>query len=141
MDTQGLELSPGTCVFHDAGYGDIFPDLEFAPAALLFTRVISRPAADRLTLDLGYKAVAADPPKGARLRFPDLPDAKEVLHNEEHLVLATPEASRFTPGDELLAIPRHVCPTTALHKEVYVVSGGKVSERWPVEARDRRLSV
>jgi D-serine deaminase-like pyridoxal phosphate-dependent protein len=140
-DTPGLELSPGTCVFHDAGYSDIFPDLDFAPAALLLTRVISRPAPDRLTLDLGYKAVAGDPPAGRRVRFPDLPDAKEVLHNEEHLVLETPDASRYEPGDELLAIPRHVCPTSALHQEAYVISTGQVSACWPVTARDRRLTV
>jgi D-serine deaminase-like pyridoxal phosphate-dependent protein len=140
-DTPGLELSPGTCVFHDAGYGDIFPDLDFAPAALLLTRVISRPAPDRLTLDLGYKAVSGDQPAGRRVRFPDLPDAKEVLHNEEHLVLETPDASCYQPGDELLAIPRHVCPTSALHKEAFVISHGQVSECWSVTARDRRLTI
>ena len=103
--------------------------------------MISRPSPDRLTVDLGYKAVAADQPAGRRVRFPDLPDAKEVLHNEEHLVLETPEAGRFEPGDELLAIPRHICPTSALHKEVFVVTGGRVSDRWAVAARDRWLTV
>lgn len=140
-ELPGLELSPGTCVFHDAGYGDTFPDLDFAPAALLLTRVISRPAPDRLTLDLGYKAVAGDQPAGRRVRFPDLPTAKEVLHNEEHLVLETPDAARYTPGDELLAIPRHVCPTSALHKEAYVVADGAVIDSWQVTARDRKLTV
>ncbi len=141
MELPGLELSPGTCVFHDAGYGDMFPDLDFAPAAMLLTRVISRPAPDRLTLDLGYKAVSGDQPAGRRVRFPDLPNAKEVLHNEEHLVLETPEAQRYEPGDELLAIPRHICPTSALHKEVYVVSEGQANECWPVVARDRQLTI
>lgn len=136
-----VELSPGTVVFHDAGYGELFPDLEFVPAALLLTRVISRPTADRVTFDLGYKAVASDPPAGNRLRFPDLPDAKAVLQNEEHLVLETAEASRFKPGDEMLAVPRHVCPTSALHKQVYVVHGGRVVARWDVTARDRWLTV
>jgi D-serine deaminase-like pyridoxal phosphate-dependent protein len=137
----GLELSPGTCVFHDVGYGEMFPDLQFNPAALLLTRVISRPAPNRVTVDLGYKAVAADQPAGKRVRFPDLPDAKEVLHNEEHLVLETPLAAQLQPGDELWAIPRHVCPTSALHKEAYVVSQGRVSGHWSVIARDRCLSV
>jgi D-serine deaminase-like pyridoxal phosphate-dependent protein len=140
-DAPGLELSPGTCIFHDVGYGEKFPDLEFTPAALVLTRVISRPTPDRLTVDLGYKAVAADQPAGRRVRFPALPDAQEVLHNEEHLVLQTPEAARFEPGDELLAIPRHICPTSALHKEVYVVAGGRLCDRWAVAARDRKLSI
>lgn len=136
-----LELSPGTCVFHDAGYGAIFPDLKFTPAALLLTRVISRPMANRITLDLGYKAVASDPPAGRRLVFPDLPDAVQVLQNEEHLVLETSRASEFAPGDELLAIPRHVCPTSALHKEVVLIEDGKAAACWPVTARDRKLTV
>ena len=74
-----------------------FPDLEFTPAALLLTRVISRPTADRVTLDLGYKAVASAMPLANRLLFPDLPDAKAVLQNEEHLVLETPAAARYSP--------------------------------------------
>lgn len=140
-DDPTIELSPGTCVLNDAGYGEMFPDLVFRPALLLLTRVISRPTADRVTVDLGYKAVASDPPAGKRVVFPDLPDAKHVLHNEEHLVLETPRAADYQPGDELLAIPRHVCPTSALHKEVYVVSHGRLVDSWPVTARDRRMTI
>ncbi|MCA9114462.1 MAG: D-TA family PLP-dependent enzyme [Planctomycetaceae bacterium] len=136
-----IELSPGTCVFHDVGYGGKFPDLDFTPAALLLTRVVSRPTASRLTTDLGYKAVASDPPAGSRVEFPDLPDAEQVLQNEEHLVLETDRAGEFAPGDELLGIPRHICPTSALHRQVYVVEGGEVVDRWDVTARDRQLTV
>ncbi|VAX39502.1 Type III PLP / low-specificity D-threonine aldolase [hydrothermal vent metagenome] len=141
FDDPTLELSPGTCLLHDAGYGAMYPDLDFTPAALLLTRVISCPAADCITLDLGYKAVASDPPAGNRLYFPMLPDAKEVLQNEEHLVLQTPRANEFEPGDILLAIPRHICPTSALHKEVTVIRNGDITETWQVTARDRKLTI
>jgi D-serine deaminase-like pyridoxal phosphate-dependent protein len=141
MDDPAIELSPGTCVFHDFGYGNAFPDLQFTPAAVLLTRVVSRPTPDRVTLDLGYKAVASDPPAGQRLLFPDLPEAEQVLQNEEHLVLRTPRAAEFQPGDELIAIPRHVCPTSALHQRAYVVSGGELVGRWDVAARDRQLTI
>ena len=140
-DDPTIELSPGTCVFHDFGYGNAFPDLQFTPAAVLLTRVISRPTPDRITCDLGYKAVASDPPAGHRLLFPDLPDAEQVLQNEEHLVLRTERAGEFTPGDELIAIPRHVCPTTALHRQAWVISGGELVARWDVAARDRWLTI
>jgi D-serine deaminase-like pyridoxal phosphate-dependent protein len=136
-----IELSPGTCVFHDAGYTETFPDLVFPPAVLLLTRVISRPTDDRVTFDLGYKAVASDPPAGRRLTLPDLPDGEQVLQNEEHLVVKTSEAGRFQPGDEILAVPRHVCPTIALHRAVYVVSGGQAIDQWAVVARDRWLTL
>ncbi|MBS0266204.1 MAG: D-TA family PLP-dependent enzyme [Planctomycetes bacterium] len=136
-----IELSPGTCIFNDAGYSENFPDLVFKPATAILTRVISRPTADRITFDLGYKAVASDPPVGKRLTLPDFPDAEQVLQNEEHLVVKTSRANEFSPGDETLAIPRHICPTVALHKLVYVVSHGQVVDRWEVVARDRCLTI
>ncbi len=140
-DDPTIEMSPGTCLFQDTGYAEHFPDLQFTPAALLLTRVISRPTADRLTLDLGYKAVAADPPEGKRLFFPKLPDAAQVLQNEEHLVLETSRAEEFSPGDELLAIPTHICPSVALHKQVFVIADGRLTARWDVAARDRWLTL
>jgi D-threonine aldolase len=140
-DDPTVEMSPGTCVFSDVGYSERFPDLVFPPAALLLTRVVSRPTDDRITLDLGYKAVASDPQAGKRLFFPDLPDAEQVLQNEEHLVLETSEAGRYQPGDELLAVPRHICPTSALHKQAYIIAAGRVSDHWDVAARDRWLTI
>ena len=140
-DDPTIELSPGTCVYNDAGYSEAFPDLVFRPATVILTRVISRPTPQRVTLDLGYKAVASDPPAGKRVIFPDVPDAKEVLQNEEHLVIETASAEQFQPGDSLLAIPRHICPTSALHKQVFVVSQGRLSERWDIVSRDRWLTI
>lgn len=136
-----IELCPGTCIFWDANYGANFPDLSFTPAEVLLTRVISRPTPDRVTVDLGYKAVASDPPAGRRAFFPELPEAEQVLQNEEHLVLKTPKAENYAPGDELIAIPWHVCPTSALHKAAYVVENGQVTEQWEVAARDRWLTI
>ena len=45
LDIPGLECSPGTSLLYDANYGNRFSDLGFVPAALLLTRVISRPRA------------------------------------------------------------------------------------------------
>ena len=140
-DDPTLELSPGTCVLHDEGYRREFPDMEFVAAALILTRVVSRPSRKLVTFDLGYKACASDPPAGNRLHFPAIPDAKEVLQNEEHLVIETESASGYRPGDVELAIPTHICPTSALHSHAWVVSGGKVENRWEVTARDRALTL
>jgi len=141
LEDPAISLSPGTSIFHDAGYGGHFPDLDFVPAAVVVTRVISRPTLTRITLDLGNKSVAADPPKGQRVYFPKLPDAVQVIHNEEHLVLETPEAEQFVPGDVLLGIPTHICPTSALHQEAYVIDGGVLVEPWRVTARNRKLTI
>ncbi|MBD3676591.1 MAG: D-TA family PLP-dependent enzyme [Planctomycetaceae bacterium] len=136
-----IELSPGTIVFGDASYTENFPDLKFPAAAVLLTRVISKPEGNRITLDLGYKAVASDPPAGKRAFFPELPDAKQVLQNEEHLVLETDRADDYQVGDELIAIPWHVCPTTALHAWVYVVENGNVTGEWEVTSRNRKITI
>ena len=53
----------------------------------------------------------------------------------------TPAADRFAPGDEVYAMPTHICPTCALHRQAYVVEGGKVTQQWEIVARDRVLSV
>jgi D-serine deaminase-like pyridoxal phosphate-dependent protein len=142
LQLPGLECSPGTCFLHDHGYGSRFADMTgFSPAALVLTRVISRPTANRVTLDLGYKAVASDPPAGQRCVLLNVPDYKPVLQNEEHFVVETPAAGQFKPGDEVYGVPTHICPTCAMHKQAYVVEDGRVMERWDIVARDRVLSI
>ena len=136
---EGVECSPGTCVLWDAGYAKKIHDLDFLHAAVLLTRVISRPASNRLCLDLGHKAVASEMPQ-PRVIFPALPDAQPVVHSEEHLVIETARAAEFPVGTALYGIPWHICPTTALHDSVQVVRGGRVVEQWRVEARARRLT-
>lgn len=135
-----VECSPGTCVFWDAGYARKLPDLDFLPAAVLLTRVISKPGPSRLCLDLGHKAVAAEMPP-PRVSFLNLPDARPVMHNEEHLVVETDRAEAFAPGDCLYGLPWHICPTVALHAEAQVIDGGATAGAWKVAARDRRLSL
>jgi D-serine deaminase-like pyridoxal phosphate-dependent protein len=141
LDLPGLECSPGTFVLHDHGYGRRYPDLGFTPAAVLLTRVISRPTPTRVTLDLGYKAVASDPPAGKRCLLLNVPDYEAVLQNEEHLVVETPAAGRFQPGDEVYAMPTHICPTCAMHRQAYVVENAAVTECWDIIARDRLLTI
>ncbi len=141
FDAPGVECSPGTVVYHDYNYSTRFPDLPFTPAALLLTRVVSRPRAGRLCLDLGHKAVSADtPPPGLRAWLPALPDARVAGHSEEHLFLDVADADRHPIGEPLLAVPAHVCPTVALHRFAFVIADGRVVDEWETSARDRRLT-
>lgn len=138
----GTELAPGTCVLGDHGYGSKYRDMDdFTVAAAVLTRVISKPTPTRLTLDLGHKAIAGDPPFGKRLRIIDLDDAEQVIHNEEHLVVETPRAAKFEIGHAFYVLPTHICPTCALHMEAQIVEGGKIVDVWPIAARDRRLTI
>jgi D-serine deaminase-like pyridoxal phosphate-dependent protein len=135
-----VECSPGTTVLWDEGYGRKCADLKFLPAAVVLTRVISKPGKNRLCLDLGHKAIAAENPH-PRVLFVNLPDANAVMHSEEHLVVETEHADEFPVGTCLYGIPRHICPTVALYSEAVVVENGVATKRWKVVARNRALTV
>ena len=152
-DEPDLELSPGTVVFWDAGSSEGLPDLDFLHAALVLTRVVSKPGDNRVCLDLGHKAVASEmphprvvllQPQASSLRpraaGSELP-ATFIGHSEEHLVLETPEAASLHVGDALYGIPWHICPTVALHRQAVVVRNGLAVDRWHVTARERMLTV
>lgn len=135
-----FEVSAGTSVLWDAGQPTFNPKLDIQTAALLLARVISRPTETDLCVDLGHKAVASEmlPP---RVTFLGLEDAQAVAHNEEHLVLRTPEANRYRVGTVLYGIPTHICPTVALHNEAYPIVAGRAEAPWPVVGRTRRISI
>ncbi len=135
-----VECSPGTCVFWDAGYASKLRDLDFMPAVLVLTRVVSKPGNNRLCLDLGHKAIASEMPH-PRVKFLGLEEAQAVMHSEEHLVIETGRSGEFKVGDCLYGVPWHICPTVALHSEALVIEDGKVVGTWQVAARERRLTV
>ncbi|MEM6800651.1 MAG: D-TA family PLP-dependent enzyme [Bacteroidota bacterium] len=130
-------LSPGTYVFWDAGYGEMMQELPFEPAAMILSRVISKPADHLICVDLGHKSIAAENPIDKRVRFLNLEVEAYVGHSEEHLILQPKHPENVQVGDILYGIPWHICPTVALHQEAYVVEGEKTSERWKVVARNR----
>lgn len=142
MDFPGMQCSPGTFVLHDQGYGSRYADLSgFKPAALVLTRVISKPMPRRLTLDLGHKAIAADPPAGKRCVLLNVEEYTPILQNEEHFGLETEQADRWHLGDAIYAIPAHICPTVALHRAAYIVENNRVVGEWEIASRNRKLTV
>ncbi|MEM9411438.1 MAG: D-TA family PLP-dependent enzyme, partial [Planctomycetota bacterium] len=136
-----LLLSPGTTTLYDADLMEKFPELDFQPAIAILTRVISSNHRNHLTLDVGHKSCAADQPAGKRLWFPHVPDAVEVQQTEEHCVIKTEQADDYPVGSHLIAIPRHACPTVAVHEFAHVVSAGKAIDQWRIAARNRMLTI
>jgi len=134
-----VECSPGTTVFWDSGYGNKLRDLDFLPAALVLTRVVSKPGSNRLCLDLGHKALGSEMPH-PRVQFLNLTDYNALTHSEEHLVIETADADRFEIGDCLYGVPRHICPTVALHSSATVIENHEIIGSWKVAARERRLT-
>ena len=142
LEFPGQQCSPGTFVLYDQGYGAKYADLSgFVPAALVVTRVVSKPLPNRLTLDLGHKAIAADPPAGKRAVLLDVGDYTPAVQNEEHFAIDAPRAAEWKIGDVIYAIPTHVCPTVALHRRACVVEGNRFVGTWEIASRDRKLTV
>ena len=94
-----------------------------------------------ITLDLGSKAIATDQP-GERGIILNVEGATPILQSEEHWVFEVSHAHDLQVGDELYIMPTHICPTFALHQEVYIIGpSGAWEETWPVAARNRKLTI
>lgn len=138
--TEGFHGSPGTVVYWDINGTSRMADLPFRWAAMVLCQVVDRhPGQLTITTDLGYKAIAGDPPLANRARLLGKMDACLVLQNEEHGVFHWPGDGLPEIGAYLLAVPGHVCPTTIRYPGSYVVDAeGAVVDFYPHNARDRQ---
>jgi len=136
---EGFYLSPGTIFIGDWGYFKKLPDMAFSPGAAVFTRVVSHQPENTFTLDLGVKGIAADPATDRGI-IAGLPEAKPLLHSEEHWVFSLPPGMALPSiGSGQYVIPTHICPTSALYSEIQAAQGGKIVGQWPVSARNRKI--
>jgi D-threonine aldolase len=135
-----VEVSPGTFVFWDEGYGKKMPNFDFLPAGIIATRVISIINETTLCLDLGHKSIAAENPL-PRIKFLNVDDAKQISQNEEHLIIEVADTEKYTLGDVWYGVPVHICPTVAMYEEVQIVENNEVKNQWKVIARDRKITI
>lgn len=133
--------SPGTCVLWDWGYGDKFAEQPFEYAAVVLSRVISKPAQGIIATDMGHKAVSSENPIHTRIRFLNLENYELLSQSEEHGVIRVDNWDDIKVGDVLYGVPFHVCPTVNLYDEAYVISENESKEIWNVEGRKRRISL
>jgi D-serine deaminase-like pyridoxal phosphate-dependent protein len=136
-----LLCSPGTCLLWDAGYGQLYKEQSFLPAAVLMTRVVSRPGPGLITTDLGHKSIAAENPIDKRVFFLNLQEYTIVSQSEEHLVVQVPTGQEPAVGSILYAVPYHICPSVAVHDEARIIEKGVQVSVWPVIARRRKISI
>ena len=132
-------LSPGTLFVHDYGDKSHFGDLSFNPGAAILTRVISRPAENLFTIDLGHKTISVDRPE--RGTIVDYAHAEPLRQSEEHWVFRMNEGQAPAIGTILYVIPAHICSTSALYPGVHVVRDRTLVNYWEITARDRRIAI
>jgi len=136
-----IECSPGTFVYWDKGYEQILVEQHYLPAALIVTRVVSKPSANVICVDLGHKAIASENALPDRVSFLNASHVTPIGHSEEHMVLTVDDGQEFHVGDVLYGIPYHVCPTVALHDQSAIVENHQVVKYWETLSRNRRITV
>ena len=137
---KSVEASPGTTLLWDAGYAASFPEMEFLPAAVLLTRIVSKPNEITVCLDLGHKHMASEMPF-PRVQFLNMDDCTQKGQSEEHFVLECENVTPLNVGAVCYALPVHICPTVAKYETLQVVSEGQVIESWNVAARNQQISI
>tara|TARA_R110002167_G_scaffold233264_5_gene438510 strand:+ start:1190 stop:2302 length:1113 start_codon:yes stop_codon:yes gene_type:complete len=135
-----VELSPGTTLLWDAKYDALFPDMNIEVAAVLLTRIISKPAPQILCFDLGHKSIAPEM-DFPRVQLLGLEDAEQIGQSEEHLVVRSKRADTFEVGDVFYAIPMHICPTVAKYETLLTVEDWAVTGSWKVAARNQKITI
>jgi len=133
--------SPGTFVYWDKGYQSILPEQPFLFAALVVTRVISKPTDGTICIDLGHKSIASENALDKRVFFLNAEGLTPIGHSEEHMILKFDNSRSYTIGEVLYGVPYHICPTVALHDRVAIVTDHRVAEHWTTLARNRVISV
>ena len=140
LKREGVETSPGTTLLWDAGYAASYKDMDFIPAAVLLTRVISKPKSNLVCFDLGHKHLASE------MTFPRVlllegEECTQIGQSEEHLVVQCLNDDKFKVGDVAYAIPVHICPTVAKYKEVLTIVDGNQTGSWKVAARNLIINI
>ena len=133
--------SPGTFVFFDIGYSNLFPENTFKIAVQIISRVISKPTSSSICIDLGHKSVAAENPIENRVRFIDFPHWTLKSQSEEHGIIDVQDHSNIEIGQIIRMYPYHICPTVALHQNLQVIEHDDLVGEWLVKARNRKINI
>ncbi|MEP7289954.1 MAG: alanine racemase [Chloroflexota bacterium] len=136
------EVRPGTYVFGDymmAERGIVrYEDV----ALSILCTVVSRPAADKATVDGGSKTFCGDiyPPAINLKGYAKAVGMDAIIESlsEEHGVVRLGSGANPQIGDKIAFYPIHVCTTVNLADELIGIRDGKVSQVFPILARGKR---
>ena len=135
------EIQPGSYIFMDrqyceigSGTGEVYDDFE--PSLFVLATVMSTPAADRVVLDAGYKALSND--AGPALLL-DKPGWTYTYGGDEHGIVkgGGPASAPIKLGEKVRVQPSHCDTTINLYDSYHVVSGDELIAIWPIAGRGR----
>ena len=130
------EVQPGSFVFMDADYLAT-EGVGYASSLVVHATVVSRPAAHRIVVDAGLKALSDDsgPARPAGLHGWTYHHA-----GDEHGILSPGDGAEelaLQPGDTVDLIPSHIDTTINLYDVLHALRGGSLVEDWPISARGK----
>ena len=132
-----VECSPGTFVLWDYGYQSTLPEQDFNIASIVLSRVVSKPTADTICIDLGYKAIASENPLDKRFAVLGKENWTPLSQSEEHLVLQIPlqDGRDVAIGEFVYILPYHICPTVAMYPYFQTIEDKEIAARWKIVQR------
>lgn len=134
------ELQPGSYITMDTTYakvqlGDNEDRHPLGHPLTILASVVSRPARDRVVVDVGWKAASSD--SGTPLVAGDQRLAYEFAGDEHGIVRSTAGPLELIPGDRVQLIPSHCDTTVNLYDRFIVHRNGRLEGGWAIEARGR----
>jgi len=135
------EIRPGTYVFYDLTQTELFACSPEDCALSVLATVTSTPAADRVVVDAGKKALTSDPRgrAGQNGGFGFIPEKGVSITklSEEHGVIQTD--SKFAIGEKVRIIPNHACVVVNMFDELHGIRNGQVEKVFRIEGRGKML--
>lgn len=128
------ELQAGGGIFTCRYYTEVCGVQGHRPALSVLATVVSRPAPDRIILDIGQKSVSGYRTPPVLSEPPNLP---LTVLSAEHAKVAVPPDSRYTIGMKVQVIPGYSDFTFVLHDRVLAHRQGRVEAEWPLLGRGR----
>jgi D-serine deaminase-like pyridoxal phosphate-dependent protein len=121
------EIQAGSYCLMDTHYAQL--GLPFGIALSVLGTVISTSPKGWAVADVGLKALGMDHGD------PSWAGGRVLFCSDEHVTLVPGEGTAVRVGDRVRLLPAHVDPTVALHRQLWVVDGDRVVDRWPVDLR------
>ena len=126
-NTWCTEIQAGSYCLLDSDYAEL--DLPFRIALEVLATVIAIHPDGLVIADAGLKALGMDHgnPRWAHGRV--------LFCSDEHVTLAPAEPGAWAVGDLIRLQPAHVDPTVARHRDLWLVDGEQIVDRWPIDLR------
>ena len=126
-NTWCTEIQAGSYCLMDTHYDGL--DLPFEVALEILATVISIHPKGWVIADAGLKAQGLDHGN------PSWAHGQVMFCSDEHVTLIPDDPNDWKVGDLIRLQPAHVDPTVARHRDMWLVDGEQIVDRWPVDLR------